>query len=443
MAPWCLGGALFIHWRIADAILLREKYDSGEMTQREYQDSIGAFVPGPVPNIKMVFFRGDSGCQSNTDVSLNKRLKAYAKLDFFVGIISSRWHESHQAADIVLPQVPTGYGLGKAIEVPTFSTFRNVMSYQPRLVPLPGEVKEDTWVNLQLAKRLGFGDKYSSKLVNVSDDQWDAAMTQLHKEAYEAWTQSDYVKQNLGRTPPTWEEFLKKPWIEFPLPTTNRVEHIPFEEQIQGGQPFATESGKIELYSKFLANPSEETWNASNYANGIVPYGWYLNGPIAPMGMWEPYWTTTWTQEEMNKFPIFLDTHHSIHRIYEYSDMNPLVGDCSNVERDSLHSGDVYENTTLKMSVADAKARGIQDGDRVRIFNEHGQVVVKAVVTSLMAPGYASLTMGRFAVHNSSTNVDVYGNPVDVRGNVNSLTYDRKDPSCVFPHDAPVQVEKF
>jgi trimethylamine-N-oxide reductase (cytochrome c) len=296
---------------------------------------------------------------------------------------------------------------------------------------------------LQLAKRLGFGDKYSSRLVNVADADWDATKLQLDKEAYETWCTSDYVKNNLGATPPAWADFLKKPWIEFPLPKTDRVENIPFQDQIQSGKPFLTESGKIEFYNKFLANPSETTWKALNFSGGIVPYGWYLSGPIAPMGIWDPYWTTTWTPAELNKFPIYLTTIHSMHRVYEYSDMNPLLGDCSTVERDPIHSGDVYENGTLKISPSDAKARGIQDGDRVRIFNDRGQVVVKAVVSSTIAPGIAVLMHGRFAVHNSSTNVDAYGNPMDVRGNANTLTYTRKEPAGTFPHDAPVQVEKF
>ena len=161
------------------------------------------------------------------------------------------------------------------------------------------------------------------------------------------------------------------------------------------------------------------------------------------MGMWEPAWNKFWTPDEFNKYPLVMSSPHSIHRFFSDYDMNPLVGDSTDFDEDPLHKGDVYGNNALKISAVDANTRGIVDGDEVRIFNDSGQVVVRACVTNAISPGMVTLCNGRWVTHDSSTNVDSNGHPIDVRGCPNSLTYSRSDPTAVFPHDAPVQVELF
>ena len=48
----------------------------------------------------------------------------------------------------------------------------------------------------------------------------------------------------------------------------------------------------------------------------------------------------------------------------------------------------------LWVNTADARGRGIGDGDRVRVFNDRGVTVVQARVTERIMPGVVSLPEG-------------------------------------------------
>ena len=47
----------------------------------------------------------------------------------------------------------------------------------------------------------------------------------------------------------------------------------------------------------------------------------------------------------------------------------------------------------LEISHSDAKARGISDGDRVRVFNHRGDILLKARVDGRVQPGVVSATL--------------------------------------------------
>jgi anaerobic dimethyl sulfoxide reductase subunit A len=111
-----------------------------------------------------------------------------------------------------------------------------------------------------------------------------------------------------------------------------------------------------------------------------------------------------------------------------------LISDVSAILTDPLHGGDVGLST-VTMSVVDAQLRGINDGDTVRVYNDVGQVVLKALVLPSMSPGFLQIPEGRWA--------DVNADGIDRRGGTNMLTYNRPNPSCGNPFNAPVQVEKF
>ena len=74
----------------------------------------------------------------------------------------------------------------------------------------------------------------------------------------------------------------------------------------------------------------------------------------------------------------------------------------------------------IMISVADAKARGIADGDIVRVLNERGSCLAGAVVTVGIMPGVVKLSTGAW------WDPERAGDPrtLDRHGNPNSLTRD-------------------
>ena len=70
------------------------------------------------------------------------------------------------------------------------------------------------------------------------------------------------------------------------------------------------------------------------------------------------------------------------------------------------------------VNVADAKARGIKDNDLVRIYNDMGESIVRAYVTSRISPGVVLLRHGAwFNPNKAGTDMsgcpNTFVNPLD------------------------------
>jgi anaerobic dimethyl sulfoxide reductase subunit A len=77
---------------------------------------------------------------------------------------------------------------------------------------------------------------------------------------------------------------------------------------------------------------------------------------------------------------------------------------------------------------ADAAARGIADGDRVRVFNDRGATHLPARVTARIAPGVISIKEGAWFTPDAGGQ--------DTRGCANVLTDDRSSPAGATPFNS-------
>jgi anaerobic selenocysteine-containing dehydrogenase len=61
----------------------------------------------------------------------------------------------------------------------------------------------------------------------------------------------------------------------------------------------------------------------------------------------------------------------------------------------------------LEMNRSDAEARGIQDGDRVRVYNQRGEIVLKARVDGAVPPGVLGAKLGWAKLSEGGININV------------------------------------
>jgi anaerobic dimethyl sulfoxide reductase subunit A len=240
--------------------------------------------------------------------------------------------------------------------------------------PLP-QTKSDLSIFTELASRMDIPD-YNDK----SDEDWlrefAAATTDLPE--YEAFKREGVHRIKFGQ-----------PWVAF-------------REQIEdpAHHPFPTPSGRIEIYSQQIAGRQDPL---------IPPVPKYIEaweGPDDP---------------RIVSYPIQLVSPHSRARVNSSFDniprLKPLADDAVWINPD------------------DAQPRGIANGDKVRIYNDRGQLLTNARVTEHILPGVASLDEGCWL------ELDATG--LDHGGCVNVLTADKASPAGAFTcNSCLVQIEK-
>ena len=177
---------------------------------------------------------------------------------------------------------------------------------------------------------------------------------------------------------------------------------VAFKEQIDDLEknPFLTPSGKIEIYSQKLAD---------------------MNNPeIPPVAKYIQAWESRNTPLA-EKYPLQLLTTHFKRRAHTQFEKVPWLRE--------LQTQAVFINS------ADARARGISDGDEVRVFNDRGKVIIPANVTDRIMPGVVDVPQGAWY------NPDEQG--VDRGGCANVLTKDEPSPGGAFCYNTSlVQVQK-
>jgi anaerobic selenocysteine-containing dehydrogenase len=149
----------------------------------------------------------------------------------------------------------------------------------------------------------------------------------------------------------TYESLQETGWAKLRVPS----DHRPFEQ----GE-FPTRSGRAELYSETLAE------------RGLDPLPGFEAAPESPSG--DPLL--------ISRFPLSLiagkDRVHFLNSSYG--------GIARHLKAEREPSIDVNEE--------DAAERGIADGDMVRVFNDRGEVIVKARVGDRVGAGVVAMPFG-------------------------------------------------
>ncbi|MDX7837851.1 molybdopterin dinucleotide binding domain-containing protein, partial [Aeromonas caviae] len=200
-------------------------------------------------------------------------------------------------------------------------------------------------------------------------------------------------------------------YIRFPIPEANRqwIRHADFRENPLLN-PLGTPSGKIEIFSNTVAG--------MGYADCAGHPKWY-----------EP---KEWVKSEVAaRYPLSLNTSHPTQRLHSQLDNTPL--------RDKFA---IADREAILIHPDDAKARGIQDGDLVRAFNDRGQILVGALLSADIRPGVVRVCEG--AWYDPAKPGEA--GSICKNGNVNCLTFDEGSSSLAqgnCGHMAQLQIEKY
>lgn len=400
--------------KLTETLACQKDYWEGRMSESEFRHRIGSpSDDAPLPNIQMLIIDNN---YVNNHHDTNKRMGGFASTQFNWGW---QWHmnqPSIEFLDIVLP-APVWqfegmdeymYGHQRFVSGP--SGMRNYFTFVDKGCDYPGEVRSREWVWTQIAKRLGIVDQYNPRMKDVSVEDWTDAQRAIYKEAYDNWAEDGWgllARQGIQTKP--WDEFIKQPVVRIPIDTP----YYPYKSVLEtGGNPFQTESGKIEFVSNYVKHTdlSKTKWR----------------GNFDPMPVWQPSYADAgiataakdgFYNWRARKYPLSLVTPVSVYRQHSSNDDNPML-------REECYRHAVW------ISGVDAKARGIKDGDICRVFSETGEMELSAYVTNRMMPGTAAVHHGAwFQGGRGKTQLNPFGQ--DLRGAPNILLDDEHLPNIL------------
>jgi biotin/methionine sulfoxide reductase len=318
---------------------------------------------GTYPDIRLVYWAGGNPFHHHQDI--NRLRRAWERPETIV-VHEPWWTATARHADIVLPATTS-------LERNDIGCARRdafIIAMGKAVEPI-GQARDDFAIFKQLAERLGIAE----------------AFTQGRDEM--GWLRHLYEKARVTagtNAMPDFDAFWKEGWFEIPSGADEYAIFCDFRAD-PAKYPLRTPSGKIELYSERIAGfgyddcPPHPTW--------IEPSEW-LGSEVAAA------------------YPLHLVSSQPRDRLHSQMDPGPVsVG------------GKVSDREAMTIHPEDAVARGLTDGDVVRVFNARGACLAGVLVSDAVRPGVVRLACG--AWYDPADNSD---DALCLHGNANVLTRD-------------------
>lgn len=321
------------------------------------------------PDIRFVWWAGGANFTHHQDT--NRLIRAWQRPELVV-ISECNWTAAARHADIVLPAT-TSFERNDLTMTGDYSNQHLVP--MKRVVMPQGEARDDFEVFAELSERWETGGR-ERFTEGKSDLQWLETFYQIASERG--------ASQQVT-LPPFAEFWQANQLIEMPTSEQNGqfVRFAAFRADPQAN-PLKTPSGKIEIYSERIAS--------FNYADC----------PPHPMWLAPDEWHGNAEPQQLQ-----LLSAHPAHRLHSQLNHTSLR------ERYA-----VAGREPLTLHPQDARARNIQDGDLVRVWNHRGQVLAGAVVSDGIKPGVICLHEGAWP------DLDLQAGGICKNGAVNVLTKD-------------------
>ena len=317
------------------------------------------------PDIRMIYWAGGNPFHHHQD--LNKMLRAWRKPETVI-VNEAWWTPMARHADIVLPVTTTL----ERNDVTASPLSLQIMATHKAVDPV-GESRSDHDIFKGLAARFGIEETFTE---NRSEMEW---VRWIYDETCQSAAEQ-------GLNTPDFDTFWEDSMHEWPT----RPERTLFEDfrRDPSAHPLHTPSGKLELYSDVIA-----AWNDPDQPGHAV---WH-----AP---------AEWLGHALaDTYPLHLISNQPATRLHSQYDNGGYA-----------QASKVQGREPVWIHPDDAAARGIADGDVVRLFNDRGACLAGAVVTDQVRPGVLQLSTG--AWYDPETPGEI--GSLCVHGNPNVLTRD-------------------
>ena len=290
------------------------------------------------PDIRLVYWCGGNPFHHHQDLA--RLREAFARPETVV-VHDAFWTATARHADIVLPATMTierdDYGAG---------------SNDRRFFPMPaltrphGQARDDYTILADVAERLGVGKEFTEGRTAL---EW-------LRHLYDQWR----AAQGAGDIP-SFDEFWAGDGLDLPVAEPPQVLFADFRAD-PDRHPLSTPTGRIEIFSETIDGfgyadcPGHPVW--------LEPEEW-LGGAAA------------------QRFPLQLVANQPRTKLHSQLDIGAYS-----------QSAKVAGREPVRLHPDEAAARGLRDGDIVRIVNDRGSCLAGLVVSDAVGPGIAQLSTG-------------------------------------------------
>lgn len=340
------------------------------------------------PDLRLVYWAGGNPFHHHQD--LNRLVRAFRRPETVI-VNEIWWTQMARHADIVFPTTTV-----LEREDISMTHWEPLIVAMRKAVEPVGEARDDYAIFSGLARRMGAEDAFTE---GRTPEDWVRHL----------WDQARQRAAEAGFELPTLEDLRARETVELPAPEREPVLLEAFRDDPEAN-PLETPSGRIEIFSGRIAGFGYD--DAPGHPVWIEPYEW-LGSPAA------------------REFPLHLISNQPRTRLHSQFDPG-------SVSRASKIRG----REPMVMHPADAAARGIADGEVVRVFNRRGACLAGVILSDSVMRGVVQLSTGAWY---DPAEPGVEGS-LCKHGNPNVLTRDRgtsrlgQGPSA---QTTLVEVEKF
>jgi biotin/methionine sulfoxide reductase len=342
---------------------------------------------GTYPDIKLIYWAGGNPFHHHQD--LGRLLRAWQKPETVIAH-DWCWNALTKHADIVLPCTTTleRTDIAMGPRDPYLIAMEQVMSPY-------AQAKDDYDIFSGIARQMGVGELFTE---NRTSEQWQQWLYEGSMESV----------GHCGEQLPTLAELREKRWHKLKAPVEPNVifsgfRHDPVKHAL------STPSGKIELFSSTIAS--------FKYDDCVGHPCWY-----------EPQ---EWLGSANKDYPLHLISSQPRNKLHSQLDHGSVS-----------RASKIKEREPVMINTVDARARHIEAGDVVRLFNKRGACLAAAVISDDIRQGVLQMSTGAWMdliTQEDGTFLCVHGNP-------NLLTLDKGTSKLAqgpTAHSCLVQVECF